>query len=233
MAVRELDFETYPEEWTQGAGCLVVSAHRVHARWLARQLSPLMPVYLATSGRQAEAIVRDRSITAIFIDGMLTDLSALDVLENLRLIRTGIPAMVLDEEGHWQRANRAAALDALYACWPLDESHILPFARRAIQQKGEGITRFRALVHRIADEHHLSDRDRELLACALIGLKRVRIAKFKKLSENTIKWRIRKLLDRIGAASFDQLRMQVLAAQFVADPNSDMTVLWNQYVAAG
>ncbi|WP_207458260.1 response regulator [Azospirillum sp. SYSU D00513] len=147
-----------------------------------------------------------RRPTCVLLDVRLADQNGLAVQEALRGAGSTVPIIFLTGYGTIPmtvRAMRGGAIEFLTK--PVEEEVLLEAIGRAIRADAEALDMDRAR-HELCDRYAtLTDRERDVMACAIGGLMNKQIAGELGLSEITAKVHKRHVMEKMGARSLPDL----------------------------
>lgn len=188
---------------------LIVEDQPELARSFARMLQNHGQVVCAPTVCQALSIIEDTPLLAALIDEGLPDGSGLDLVAYLRRRWPAVPILVMTALTDLTLVNRAQALRAEFVFKPVGPANVLPFVEHAIATAGGATKRLELAVRGLVASANLSRRDQEVLNLALAGVPRTAMAAELDVSENTLKTTIRRLLDRTGEETLQELVRRV------------------------
>jgi DNA-binding NarL/FixJ family response regulator len=191
---------------------LILEDERDLARSYARMLAPYGEVAIAPTIAQALAIIDARPIEAALVDQGLPDGSGLDFVAYLRRRWPVVPVLVLTALDDKSLVNRAQALRAEFVFKPAVAANIVPFIRNAVASAGGVAESIDLAVKQLADARNMSTREMEILNLAIAGVPRSAMAAELDVTENTLKTTIRRMLDRRGDETLQDLARAVLDA---------------------
>lgn len=201
-----------------GGAFLIVDDEPLVGTVLRTLLRPHGGSVLATSAAEARAKLGRGSWRGFLIDVMLPDGSGLDVLATARKTAPKTPSVVMSGTLDRRVINRAAALDARFLCKPWKVRDLEPFLEDAAAQPAPTPAtpaRSSTLVARATERARrrwdLSVREVELVGSALRQEPRAVYLAQHKMSPNTFKTHVRRLLDKTDYASMKSLVIDLLA----------------------
>jgi len=166
---------------------------------------------LARDGEEASLLLASTIFAAMIIIGS-DDESIWDLVDEARRRCAGLPILIVVAENQWEHVALAfrAGVSVLPAPALAREltSDVSLFVGRSLSHlDGDA-----HLVRSVAQRHHLSARQRDILLMTLRGVPRPELAVKLGVAENTIKTHVRRLLSKCDAASLEELRRRIHAA---------------------
>lgn len=169
------------------------------------------PVAVATA---AEAIMAIDGLTTApagaIVDVNLPDGSGLDLVQRLRARFASTPVLIVTGSRDPAIPNRSHLLDAMFVAKPVPPENVEHFLRW-IQGTADPGDPVRTAIGQFAGRYALPQRAVEILVVALGGVERKQLSGRLGISENTLKSRIRALLNRTGDTSLDAVERRILA----------------------
>lgn len=214
-----------PSPGARAEGFLVLEGDPARARACARVLGRARPV--AVAGALAEARARCRAArapwTGVLVAARLARPGAapergLDLLAELRASGRLPPALVVAAPADRGALLRAHDLGARCLPGPLEEAQLDLFAARALAVERCPDPGLRAILEAFVGRWRLRPREAELLGLASLGHERGRLPAETGAAPDTVKDRVRALLRRTGARSFEELVRSVRRAYFGGRP---------------
>ncbi len=188
---------------------LIVEDERELAMSFARIVRPFGEVEVVGTFAQAIAAIDVQPLLAALVDQVLPDGWGLDVVAHLRRRWPAVPALVLTASRDLSLVNRAQALRAEFVFKPAGRENIVPFVQSAVAIAGGAAARLALAVRRLAAMTCLRRREVEILNLALAGVPKQAMAKELGMTENTLKSTTRRLLERTGEPSLQDLARSV------------------------
>lgn len=191
---------------------LIVEDDRDVARSLDRMLHRYCELRVAESIAEARGVVDAGNVVAALVDEGLPDGSGLDFVAYLRRRRPAVPVLVFTAQRDLALVNRAQSLRAEFVFKPAEPGNVIPFVREALARAGGADQRLEQAVDQLARMTGLTPREQEILNLALAGVPRAAMAGELEMSSNTLKSTIRKMLERTGEETLEELARSVFEA---------------------
>lgn len=191
---------------------LLVDDDEVLAASIERMIRPFCEVRLVTTVAAGRAQIDRAPVLAALIDESLPDGSGLDLVAYLRRRRPAVPVMLFTALRDRRLANRAQALRAEFVFKPAGPSNIIPFVSDAVGAAGEAQAKLELAVGQVVQLCELSSREVDVIHLALAGIPRTVMARELEITENTLKSTIRRLLEKAGEETLEELVRSVFDA---------------------
>lgn len=179
---------------------LVVDDDPILAQHLARVVSREFRARVASSvGAARELIASFPTFQAAILDFQLPDGTGLEIIDALRAAQLRIPTLLLT--AHFDRDVALAAQDrgAEFAVKPTSLERLESFLA-SVRASAADRERSRAadVAAKIAERHGLSKQEAHLLSLYASGTPRTELAEAMKISENSVKTVVRRILWKCG-----------------------------------
>jgi two-component system response regulator DevR len=190
---------------------LVVEDDAVFRAALVREIRA--PLEALACGSVAETTRKlaelDAPLAGAILDLHLPDGSGLDVLKELRSRFPGIPVMVLTGWISADLINQTHALDADFVAKPHGRANMTRFLQEVLVDSCAAGRALHVEATVVARSHGLTRREHELLAVAISGVPRRKLAEALGVVEDTVKSLIRRILHKTGDESLVDLIWRV------------------------
>ncbi len=192
-------------------GFLVVEDEDAQARTIARAIQCYgTPRRTATAAAARQMLGVSSRWAGLIVDVGLPDECGLDLLE-AEPVRAGAPpVLVLTGSSDRENINRAFRLGAEYLCKPAEPADLGRFARRALVQWWTDNRRVACLVDELAERAGLRPAECEIVAMCAGGVARHDLARALRVTSDTLKSRVRRLLRKCEQPSIDELVRDLL-----------------------
>lgn len=193
---------------------LIVEDDEILARALINVIRGGAEEARASTVAAAKRMLRREPWDGLVIDVGLPDGDGLELLAWAREAGVRTPALVITGQYEPALANRADLLNAQFAYKPEILPNVKAFLGRVRASAGEAETTARAVVSAEELGRHvgMTAREIELTRLVVEGVPRGALAERLRVSENTVKTRVRRLLDKAGLPNLEALARNVLEA---------------------
>ncbi|GAB4207736.1 MAG: response regulator transcription factor [Sandaracinaceae bacterium] len=189
---------------------LIVEDDDLVARAFARQMREHVRVERAATLDDGARLARTRRFAGAVLDVHLPDGSGLELLAALRASGERLPVLIAT--GVFQRdvARKSAALDASCVFKPDLDGLVETFAARAAEAFRHRAEAEADAVAMLGESLRLTSRETELLALLVRGERGRELARRTGVSENTLKTRVRRLLEKFEESSLEAVGRTIL-----------------------
>jgi DNA-binding NarL/FixJ family response regulator len=192
------------------ATVLIVEDDDLVARAFARQMRSHAMVSRAASLDEGARLLRVTRFAGAVLDVHLPDGSGLELLAALRAAGDRLPVLIATGVFHHDVARRAASLDAACVFKPDLDGVVEMFAQRTADSFRRRADEEASAVAALGESLHLTPREAELLSLLVRGERGRALAQRTGVSENTLKTRIRGLLEKFEESSLEAVGRSVL-----------------------
>jgi two-component system response regulator QseB len=189
---------------------LIVEDDDLVARAFARQVRAHATVARAATLDDGARLLRTRRFAGAVLDVHLPDGSGLELLAAIRAAGERLPVLIATGVFERDVARNAAALDASCVFKPDLDGVVETFAQRAAESFQRRVEEEANAVAALGESLHLTPREAELLALLVRGERGRALAERTGVSENTLKTRIRGLLEKFEEDSLEAVGRTVL-----------------------
>lgn len=148
-------------------------------------------------------------LAAIIVNLWLPDGLGFEVIERAMDQNDEIAALMLTGSTDPEHINTAQRLGAEYVCKPVLIDNIRSFVQRRVSRATGTVGAVDRVVGRFAERHRLTPAEQRIMLAAIQSTAREHICRVVGTSVNTIKTQIRRILDRTGADSLEELTVQL------------------------
>jgi DNA-binding NarL/FixJ family response regulator len=135
---------------------------------------------------------------------------ALDVVREARR-RFGSPSLLISTHNDHRVIHRAFELGASYLCTPVSDQELAVFIRRAFANTQTRETLYRKAARALAATVLLTPREAEIVELVIAGVRRRDITGAIGITESTLKWHIRSLLQKCDATNLGEVARLAIA----------------------
>jgi DNA-binding NarL/FixJ family response regulator len=169
-------------------------------------------VILAASCAAADAALASGPWSGLVVDVSLPDGSGLEWLSTARRNGCKTPALVLTNNLDRALVNEVFDLRAFYVCKPAPAKSLREFVESLTvpDRSNETFGLLSASAMRVLDLADFSPSELDVIAGALSGISSKEFIDLHKITINTYKSRVRKVLKKTGASSIGEIRDRVL-----------------------
>ena len=149
---------------------------------------------------------------AVIVDIGLPDGDGLDLMTWARSVDLRLPALVVTGTLEPKLANRAHLLDVEFAYKPDVLPNVKAFIRRVCSRPSEEDATSQAVAtgEALARQAHMTPREIDVVRLVAEGVPRAELARRLRISENTVKTRIRSLLEKANLPNLEAVARAVL-----------------------
>lgn len=191
---------------------LIAEDDELVGRVLVRTLSEHGRTELVTTVEDARLALRARSFTAVVVDVGLPDGSGLDLIADARSHDPSVAALVVSGGVDERRLAEAHHLGAHYLLKPVDTRQLGLFAVRMRSKVRERDAKIAALIERWSVEYDLTPAEAGVLALAVQGTARSRLAESRGVAASTVKKQVQVILTKTGDTSLEAAVSRLLRA---------------------
>ena len=191
---------------------LIAEDDELVGRVLVRTLSEHGRTELVTTVEGARSALKSRSFSALVVDVGLPDGSGLEVITDARSHDPSVAALVVSGGVDERRLAEAHHLGAHYLLKPVDTRQLGLFAVRMRSKLRQRETKIAALIERWALEYDLTPAEAEVLALAVHGAARSRLADLRGVAASTLKKQVHVILAKTGDTSLEAAVSRLLRA---------------------
>jgi DNA-binding NarL/FixJ family response regulator len=191
---------------------LIAEDDELVGRILVRTLSEHGRTELVTTAEGARSALKARSFNAVVVDIGLPDGSGLDVISDARSHDPSVGALVVSGGVDERRLAEAHNLGAHYLLKPVDTRQLGLFAIRLRSRVREREAKIAALIERWAIEYQLTTAETDILALAVEGAARSRLAELRGVAASTVKKQVQVILTKTGDGSLEAAVSRLLRA---------------------
>lgn len=191
---------------------LIAEDDELVGRVLVRTLSEHGRTELVTTIEDARSALKKRSFTAVVVDVGLPDGSGLDLITDARSHDPSIAALVVSGGVDERRLAEAHHLGAHYLLKPVDTRQLGLFAVRMRSKVRDRDAKIAALIERWAVEYDLTGAEAGVLALAVQGAARSRLADLRGVAASTVKKQVQVILTKTGDGSLEAAVSRILRA---------------------
>ncbi|MEM9190683.1 MAG: response regulator [Myxococcota bacterium] len=162
------------------------------------------------SAAALEILERRRPLTGLITEQTLPEGTGLDVIQKTRSLYPLLPCLLLTAKTQPEVINRAYTLRASFLAKPARRRHVRGFLREAVAFERVPDTRIAQVVNTVVEAWSLSPRETDILAAAVEGVPRKRLADQIGTTENTIKSCVKSLLRKCGHRNVELLVREIM-----------------------
>lgn len=191
---------------------LIAEDDELVGRVLVRTLSEHGRTELVTTVEDARSALRSRSFSAVVVDVGLPDGSGLDLITDARAHDPSVVALVVSGGVDERRLAEAHHLGAHYLLKPVDTRELGLFAVRMRSKVRQRDAKIAALIARWTVEYDLTPAEAGVLALAVQGTARSRLAEQRGVAASTVKKQVQVILTKTGDTSLEAAVSRLLRA---------------------
>jgi len=196
----------------KGVSFLIAEDDELVGRILVRTLSEHGRTELVTTAEGARTALRSRSFNAVVVDVGLPDGSGLDVITDARSHDPSVSALIVSGGVDERRLAEAHHLGAPYLLKPVDTRQLELFAVRMRSKVRARDAKIAALIELWSLEYDLTPAEADILALAVQGAARSRLAELRGVAASTVKKQVQIILTKTGDTSLEAAVSRLLRA---------------------
>lgn len=201
-----------PQGVGKAASFLIAEDDELVGRVLVRTLSEHGRTELVRTVEDARSALKTRSFTAVVVDVGLPDGSGLDLISDARSQDPSIAALVVSGGVDERRLAEAHHLGAHYLLKPVDTRQIGLFAVRMRSKLNHRDAKIAAIIEQWSVEYDLTPAEAGVLALAVQGAARSRLAELRGVAASTVKKQVQVILTKTGDTSLEAAVSRLLRA---------------------
>ena len=193
-----------------GAQFLVVADDPGTAQALARECERYGTCTIRESAADALYVLAEmQSIAGVIVESELRAGSGMHVAIYARQ-KLNLPTLLLSENNTHQTVHQAYQIGALYLCKPVEPQELEMFISAAAAQARQVDDAQRTALTALAVRAALTPRETEVVQLALDDIARSNMAEAMGITESTLKFHIRSVLDKCEAKNLSELVRSIL-----------------------